>query len=184
VRRRGSAPPVSPRIKVAHAAGSRLRLRIDTPRGQGNLTRLAEDLEQMPDTRQVRANHAARSVTVAFDDRQVSPVTLLSRLERMGFIALDLVDPSEWAELLAGELVPLAEDPRSLPGRLNDRLRRATGGAVDLFQVAVGVLFLSAGLQVRGALQRGEAVRWLRVVAFLLAAASIWMRHRHADAEP
>jgi hypothetical protein len=71
VRRRGSDPTISPRIKVAHAARSRLRLRIDTPRGQGDLTRLAEELEQMPDTRQVRANHAARSVTVAYDDGQV-----------------------------------------------------------------------------------------------------------------
>jgi hypothetical protein len=168
----------TPQARLASAAPGRLRIRIDASRGEGKLGRLADELERMPDTRSVRPNHAARSVTVKYDPNQVTAPTLLSRLERLGLIALDLADPSEWPELLAGELVPLAEDPRTLPGRLNRHLRRATAGGLDLLHLTVAVLLLSAGLQVRNALLRGQAVPWLRVLAYVLAAVSIWTRRR------
>jgi hypothetical protein len=173
----------APRVKLASTTPGRLRLRIDAPRGQGRLGRLAEELERMPETRRVRANHAARSVAVRYDPSQASALSLLTRLEQLGLGVMDLADPSEWPELLVERVVPMARDPQSVPGQLNQRLRIATAGALDLFQLTVAVLVMSAGLQLRGALLRGQPVPWLRVLAYLLTAASIWTRHRQGEAE-
>jgi hypothetical protein len=168
----------TPRAQVAHAVPGRLRVRIDAPRGQGKLHRLEDELNRMPDTADVRANHAARSVTVTFNPLQTSPNSLLDRLQEIGLIALNFADPAEWGEALVEEVLPRAEDPATLPGRLNQELLTATAGHLDLFRIAVGLLLLSAGFQVRGALLRGEAIPWLRVTAYLLAATSIWTRRR------
>jgi hypothetical protein len=175
--RKATAEPPTP-ARVVHAAPGRLRVRIDSPRGEGRLHQLANVLEQMPDTRAVRPNHAARSVTVTFDPRTVSRSTLLDRLQEVCSVAFNLMDLSEWPEALVERVVPRAEDPSSLAGRLNQQLLQATVGKVDLFRVAVGLLLLSAGFQVRGAVIRSQPVPWLRVVTYLLAAASIWTRHR------
>jgi hypothetical protein len=161
---------------VAHATPGRLRLRVATPRGQGKLHQLAERLCEMPETSSVRANHAARSVTVSYDPHTVSAGELLERLRHLGVIALDLSDPLEWAETLASEIVPEAEDPTTMPGRLNRRLLVATSGHVDLFRITAGLLLLTAGYQVRMSLLRGVAVPWLRVLTYLLAAGSMWTR--------
>lgn len=163
---------------MAHTVPGRLRVRIDAPRGQGKLRQLADTLRQMPETDSVRANHAARSVTVTFDPRQISVCVLLDRLHDLGLIALELTDPREWGDLLAEQVVPRAEDPATVPGRLNEELLALSGGRLDLFRVTAALLLLSAGLMVRGALLRGEAIPWLRVLTYLLAAASIWTRHQ------
>lgn len=170
--------PGSPAVKLAYSAPGRLRIRVDAPRGEGKLGRLATELERMPETQSVRANHAARSVTVGYDPDQVSVVSLLSRLEQLGLIVLDLADPKEWPELVASHLVPMAADRRSVPGWLNHQIKQWSAGGLNLFTVTVAVLLISTGLQVRGALVRGQAVPWLRVMAYLLAALSIWTRHR------
>jgi hypothetical protein len=169
------APPMT-QAQVAHAVPGRIRVRIDAPRGEGKLHRLAEELKRMPATQSVRANHAARSVTVTFDPKQVSSSRLLADLQELGPIALNLANPAEWGEVLVQEVLPRAEDPRTLSGRLNQGLLAATGGHLDLFRIAVGLLLLSAGLSVRGALMRGEAIPWARIIAYLVAAASIWSR--------
>jgi hypothetical protein len=164
--------------RVVHTAPGRLRVRIDSPRGQGRLRQLANVLQEMPETEAVRPNHAARSVTVTYNPRIVSPTTLLDRLQEVCSLAFNLVDPLEWPEALVEDVVPRAEDPSTLAGQLNRQLLEATLGKLDLFRVAVGLLLLSVGFQVRGSFVRGEPVPWLRVVTYLLAAASIWTRHR------
>jgi len=153
-------------------------VKIDAPPGQGKLHRLAAELQQMPDTVSVQANHAARSVTVTYDPREVSAAALLDRLHRLGLIVLDLSDPMEWAEMLAEEVVPEAKDPRTLPGRLNRALLLASAGKVDLFRLTAGLLMVTAGVQVRRALLRGAAIPWLRLLSYLLAAASIWTHRK------
>jgi len=89
-----SEPASQTRAKVAHAFPGRLRVRIDTPPGQGKLGHLAEELARMPDTQEVYANHTARSVTVTYDPSQVSAPDLLDRLHQLGLIVLDLADPT------------------------------------------------------------------------------------------
>jgi hypothetical protein len=164
--------------RVAHTAPGRLRVRIDSPRGKGRLGRLAQELERMPDTHEVRANHAARSVTVTFDPHAVSSHELLQRLSDFGLLVLDLADPEELTDALMGQVVPLAEDAATVPGRVNRELVRATLGAVDLFRVTVAVLVVSAGLSVRAALLRGQPIPWMRILTYVLAAVSIWTRHQ------
>jgi hypothetical protein len=154
-----------------------LRVRLHAPHEPGHLHRLAAELERIAHTRTVRANHAARSVTVTFDPLQVSAPALLDHLCTLGLVALDLSDPVEWGELLATEWVPRAEDPATLLGQINQELRAASAGRLDLFRVATGLLLLLTGMEVRGALARGEAISWLRALAYLLAVASIWSRH-------
>jgi hypothetical protein len=170
--------------RVMHSTPGRIRVRIDAPRGQGRLQRLAEELNRMPDTRTVRANHTARSVTVTFDRQLCSAPTLLERLQELGMIALDLADPEEWAETLVEEVVPQAEDPTTLPGWFNRELLWASAGNLDLFRLTVGLLLLTAGMQLRAGLLRGEGIPWLRVLTYLLAAASIWTRHRERAGLP
>jgi len=172
-----------PRAKVAHAVPGRLRVRIDTPPGQGKLGHLAAELERMPDTQRVRANHTARSVTVTYDPSQVSAPDLLDRLHQLGLIALDLADPHEWPAVLASEVIPLAEDPTTVAGGLNRGLMSVTHGNLDLFRLTVALLLGSAGLQVRGSLLRGEGIPWLRVLTYILAASSIWSRHREGTTD-
>jgi Heavy metal associated domain 2 len=167
---------------VAHTTPGRLRIRLQMPRGQGKLHQVASELDAVPGTETVRANHTARSVTVTYDPHQVSASALLDRLCRLGVVALDLADPMEWAETLAEEVVPEAENPTSLPGRLNRQLLLATAGKVDLFRITVALLLLTAGYQVRVSLLRGNGVPWLRVLTYLLAAASIWTRRQTAEA--
>jgi hypothetical protein len=169
-----------PRARVAHAVRGRLRVKIDAPPGRGKLHQLAAQLREMPDALAVHANHSARSVTVTYDPHQVSAPALLERLCRLGLVALDLIDPAEWAEMLAEEVVPQAEDAQTLPGRVNRELLLTTRGRVDLFRLTVGLLLVTAGIQVRRALLRGDAIPWLRVLTYLLAAASIWTRRRPA----
>jgi hypothetical protein len=171
-------PAATTRARVAHAAPGRLRVRIDAPRGQGKLGRLAEELNRMPDTHTVRTNHAARSVTVTYDPHEVSGSELLERLCDIGLLALDLANPDELSEALLEKVVPLAEDPTSVPGRFNVKLLQASLGAVDLFRVTVAILVVSAGLSIRGALLRGQPIPWMRILTYLLAATSIWTRHQ------
>jgi hypothetical protein len=136
----------------------------------------------MPGTETVRSNHTARSVTVTYDPQQLSAAAILDRLRRVGTVALDLADPMEWAETLAEEVVPEAENPATLPGRLNRQLLLASAGKVDLFRITVALLLLTAGFQVRASLLRGAGVPWARVLTYLLAAASIWTRRQTAEA--
>jgi len=164
------------RARVAHRVPGRVRVQIDSPRGQGRLHRLADELRQMPETERVRANHVARSVTVTYDPTQTSAVDLLERLQRLGLVVLNLSDPFEWGEFLAEEVVPHVEDPNTLPGRINLGLRDATGGLLDLARLTAAVLVITAGLQLRGALLRREAIPWLRVATYLLAALSLLVR--------
>src|SRR5436190_1146315 len=124
------------RAQVAHAVPGRLRVRIEAPRGQGKLHHLADELNRMPDTAAVRANHAARSVTVTFNPQQVSAPRLLERLQEIGLIALNFANPAEWSEALVEDVLPRADDPSTLPGRLNQELLAATGGHLDLFRIA------------------------------------------------
>jgi hypothetical protein len=170
--------PQPPRATVAHALRGRLRVKIDAPAGQGKLHRLASELREMPATLDVQANHRARSVTVTYDPHQVSAAGLLDRLRQLGFIALNITNPMEWGEMLAEEVVPEARDPRTLPGRLNRELLLASAGKLDVFRLTVGLLLVTAGLQVRRALLQGEAIPWLRVLTYLLAASSIWTRRK------
>jgi hypothetical protein len=166
------------RAKVVSAGPGRIRVRIDAPRGQGKLHQLEEQLNRLPETRAVRANHLARSVTVTYDPAQASAPSLLDHLQRLGLLVLDLADPEEWGEMLIEHVVPHTQDPATLPGRLNRQLLLSSAGRINLVHVSVGLLLVTAALQVRGALARGHAIPWLRVVTYLLAAASIWNRHR------
>jgi hypothetical protein len=131
----------------------------------------------------VRANHVARSVTITFDADRVSVTDLLGQLQAIGTVALDLADPREWPRLLAQEVVPLAEDPSSFPGRLSRELSAVTEGRLDLSRLTALVLASSAVLQLRGALLRGEVVPWLRMLAYVIAAVSLWQRHRETVEE-
>src|SRR5437868_1123505 len=103
----------------------------------------------MPDTLAVHANHQARSVTVTYDPRQVSAPALVERLCRLGLVVLEMMDPNEWAEMLAEQIVPQAEDTQTLPGRVNRELLLATAGKLDLFRLTVGLLLVTAGIQVQ-----------------------------------
>ncbi len=164
------------RARVAHTAPGRLRVRVNAPRGQGKLRQVAEELRRLPETETVRANHTARSVTVTYDPYRVSFASLLERLQELGLIALDLTDPMEWGELLAENVVPRAEDPASLPGRINHGLRQLTNGTLDLPRLTAAVLLVTAGLQVRAALLQGSTIPWVRVLTYLLAALTIGSR--------
>jgi copper chaperone CopZ len=157
-----------------------MRVKIDAPRGHGKLHRVEEELRQMPATLDVQANHRARSVTVTYDPRQVSAAAMLEQLHRLGLIALDITNPIEWGEMLAENVVPEAKDPNTLPGRLNQELLLTTGGKLDLFRLTTGLLLVSVGIQVRQALLRGDAIPWMRVLTYSLAAASIWSRRKSA----
>jgi hypothetical protein len=173
-----------PRATVAHALRGRLRVKIDAPAGQGKLHRLAAELREMPATLDVQANHRARSVTVTYDPHQVSAAGLLERLHQLGLIALNITNPMEWGEMLAEEVVPEAKDPRTLPGRLNRELLLVSAGKLDVFRLTVGLLIVTAGLQVRRSLLLGEAIPWLRVLTYLLAASSIWTRRQTVPVGP
>lgn len=163
---------------VAHTTTGRMRVKLAAPRGQGKLHQVASALDAMPGTRTVRANHTARSVTVTYDPHEVSARALVDRLCHLGVVAMDLADPMEWAETLAEEVVPEAENPTTLAGQFNRRLLVATDGKVDLFRITVALLLLTAGYQVRVSLLRGAGVPWLRVLTYLLAAMSIWTRRQ------
>jgi len=167
---------------VAHSTEGRIRVKLAVPRGQGKLHQVASALDAMPGTRTVRANHTARSVTVTYDPHEVSAADLVDRLCRLGVMAMDLADPMEWAETLAEEVVPQAENPTTLAGRLNRGLLLATDGKVDLFRITVALLLVTAAYQVRMSLLRGAGVPWLRVLTYLLAAASIWTRRQGPEA--
>lgn len=170
-----------PRATVAHALRGRLRVKIDAPPGQGKLGRVAAELREMPATLAVQANHRARSVTVTYNPHQVSAAAMLDRLHRLGLIAMDITNPMEWAEMLAESIVPEAKNPQTLPGRLNRELLLATAGRVDVFRLTAALLLLTVSLQVRRAILLGEAIPWLRLLTYLLAAASIWSRRQAAE---
>src|SRR5436305_1081844 len=93
-----------PPVHLAHSGPGRLRVRVPTPPGRGHLHRLAAELDAMPDTQTVCANHTARSVTVTFDPAAVSAPVLLQRLCTLGLIALDGCDPAKVTEFLLAEL--------------------------------------------------------------------------------
>jgi hypothetical protein len=172
--------PAPPHARVAHATRGRLRVKIEASPGRGEIHQLASELREMPDTLAVRANHRARSVTVTYDPNRVTAPVLLERLCRLGLVALDLTDPGDWAEMLAEQVVPRAEDPQTLPGRLNLELLLASRGTVDMFRLTVALLLVTAGIQVRRALLRGDAIPWMRVLAYMLAAASLWTSRRRS----
>jgi hypothetical protein len=167
----------APRARLAHAVAGRLRVRLHAPLEPEHLHRLAGELERIPYIRTARVDRAARSVTVTFDPLLVSAPVLLDQLCSLGLVVLDPFDLAEWGQLLAAELVPRAENSATLPGHINRELRAASAGRLDLLRVATGLLLLLTGLEVRAALARGEAIHWLRVLAFLLTVASIWSRH-------
>jgi hypothetical protein len=165
-------PPLP--VRLAHSALGRLRIRVQAPPGRGLLHHLAEELKAMPDTQIVHANRTARSVTVTYDPAVVSAPVLLQRLCTLGLIAVEGCNPAKLTEFFLAELEPGAHDPATFVGRLNNEMLTASAGRVDVFRALTGVLLLVAGIDAAISLARGVGVPWVRMLSFLLAAATTY----------
>jgi hypothetical protein len=159
-----------PTLQVVHVAPGRMRIRINTPQGQGHLHRLKDELHRMPETQSVRANHTARSVTVSYDPDSASVPALVGRLCTLGVAALHSDPAAGLTELVLDKMSVRVHDPTTYSGRMNRKLMTASKGQVDLFRTLSWLLVLGATLDAGFALSRGTAIMWRRIAAFLLAA--------------
>jgi hypothetical protein len=162
-----------PRLRLAHAAHGRLRIRVNHPPGSGHLHQLAGELAAIPEIQRVIANHRARSVTIHYDPAGASTPSLVQHLTRLGLDAFGSGHSAGLTEFFVEALGPRFHSPRTLSGRLNRKLWDSSTGQFDLFRALTWLLVLAMGIDGGVALARGAAIPWGRLLSYLLAATAM-----------
>jgi hypothetical protein len=161
---------ISLRAHLVHASPGRLRLRLD-PIDLSN-PRLRESekrLTQQPGVRTVQANSLVGSVVVTYDEGEVRLEHILSTFEQSGVtVSTDLTQNGG-----ASPVRPLDQTISSFFGSHDERVRRRTGGFLDLrTMIPAGLAVLAAREILAG---RAVAAPWYALAWY---AYSSYMHHR------
>ncbi|MCS6878939.1 MAG: hypothetical protein RMK73_05760 [Geminicoccaceae bacterium] len=136
--------------RIVHRLPGRVRLRIDRRRyDTAWFDALALELALSERVRSVEVNPRTASVLV-YHEGPLEP--LLDELAARGFVRVESLAPRE---------IPVAQRLAERAGALDDRLRRATAGELDLRGAALLALLLLALVQVIRGQVAGPAVSLL-----------------------
>ncbi len=144
-----SAKPISTRV-VSSTPG-RLRVRVAPQhRSSGEMQRIANALEAQPNINQVQINSESGSITINHNSNNSSLKNVFATLKDLGIIFANVTEGNtEAASQVSNAVVDL-----------NNRVRQATGGAVDLrFLFPLGL----STLAVRQLIAKGlefETIPW------------------------